>query len=68
MKRIFNYWALFALVLILSLQSCGFKKSFNSKFDKGLVEYSENPINIDVENPRFSWVVSSEDRGQRQNA
>lgn len=33
-----------------------------------LVEYAENPINIDVAQPRFSWVVSSGERNQIQKS
>lgn len=33
-----------------------------------LCEYAENPINIDLEHPRFSWVVSASERGQYQSA
>ena len=32
------------------------------------VEYLENPIAIDVENPRFSWALDHTERGQKQTA
>lgn len=31
-------------------------------------EYLENPLGIDATTPRLSWIVTSEDRGQKQNA
>jgi alpha-L-rhamnosidase len=38
------------------------------KFEKLLVEYAENPVNLDMAHPRFSWIISSEGRGRRQTA
>ena len=37
-------------------------------FEKMLVEYAETPINIDVMQPRFSWIISSPERSQVQTA
>ncbi len=31
-------------------------------------EYQVNPLGIDVSNPRFGWILSSAERGQRQTA
>ena len=31
-------------------------------------EYIENPLGIDVENPRLSWIIESNHRGQKQTA
>jgi alpha-L-rhamnosidase len=31
-------------------------------------EYLQNPLGIDTQNPRFSWQLSSEERGQVQTA
>ena len=31
-------------------------------------EYAENPINVDSTNPRFSWLLESSSRGQKQTA
>lgn len=58
---------LFVLVLIVSI-SCEKINTSKIKFERLLCEYSENPINIDIERPRFSWVVSSLERGQYQSA
>ncbi len=38
------------------------------KFEKMLVEYAENPININSKHPRFSWIVSSSGRDHSQLA
>ena len=37
-------------------------------FTKLLCEYAEEPGNIDVTRPRFSWVVAAPERGQYQTA
>ena len=37
-------------------------------FKKMLVEYAENPINIDQAHPRFSWIISSAKRNHFQTA
>ena len=37
-------------------------------FRKMLVEYAENPINIDKSHPRFSWIVESEGRNKVQTS
>ena len=44
------------------------KSQAHYKFQKLLVEYAENPINIDELHPRFSWVISSDQRNQIQTA
>ncbi|MGV3762204.1 family 78 glycoside hydrolase catalytic domain [Parapedobacter sp.] len=31
-------------------------------------EYRVDPLGIDMQNPRFSWILSSDERGQRQTA
>ncbi len=36
------------------------------KIDYLKCEYSSDPINIDHKNPRFSWIISSKVRGQKQ--
>ncbi len=37
-------------------------------FQKLLVDYAENPICIDNPNPRFSWIIYSEERNKSQSA
>ncbi len=44
------------------------KRISSFKFEKMLVEYAENPININTKHPRFSWIVSSPERNQVQSA
>ncbi len=53
------------LLLILSFAS---SIAGGVGFERLLCEYTENPANIDVARPRFSWVVSSRERGQGQTA
>ncbi|MDB4583596.1 glycoside hydrolase family 78 protein [Draconibacterium sp.] len=48
------------------LQACSIKKQHGLTFDKMLVEYAECPIDLDMANPRFSWIVTSKERGQVQ--
>ena len=37
-------------------------------FRKMLVEYSENPFNIDETHPQFSWIITSDKRNQTQSS
>jgi alpha-L-rhamnosidase len=39
-----------------------------NKVVKLVVEYHENPIGIDVEKPRFSWQILSDETNVTQNA
>jgi len=50
------------------LYACSLNNPSQLKFRKMLVEYAENPINIDELHPRFSWIITSEKRNQRQTA
>lgn len=63
MKAIKYYF----LLLIISF-SCSTPYESKLEFERLLCEYSENPIHIDIHNPRFSWLVSSSERGQFQSA
>jgi alpha-L-rhamnosidase len=56
------------LFLQMVIYSCLQIGDTDLKFLKMLVEYAENPVNIDVSHPRFSWIVSSQTRNQRQTA
>lgn len=56
------------LFLIVFSISCSIFNQSKLKFERLLCEYAENPINIDIAHPRFSWVVSSLERGQLQTA
>ena len=59
--------SLFLILLFLILNfSCTTKPSLI--FEKLLVDYAENPINIDNPNPRFSWIIKSTERNQLQSA
>jgi alpha-L-rhamnosidase len=65
MKRLVFY-----ILIILSFvsQRCSVEQQSTLLFKKLLVEYAESPIAIDIENPRFSWVVVSSERNQQQTA
>jgi alpha-L-rhamnosidase len=59
--------SLFLILLFLILNfSCTTKPSLT--IQKLLVDYAENPINIDNTNPRFSWVIYSGKRNKSQSA
>jgi len=54
------------ILILLSFTSC--KKSPQVIIEKLQCEYATSSINIDTSKPRFSWIISSEINGQRQNA
>ena len=51
----------FSLFILLS--SC-----LKTKLSDLQVEYTETPMGMDVQKPRFSWQMLSKERGQRQTA
>ena len=53
---------------ILFVFNCSIYAAGGLTFEKLLVEYDENPIDIDGAHPRFSWVVLAEKRNQVQTA
>lgn len=59
---------LIMLLIGLFVLNSSFKKQSRFQFRKMLVEYAENPINIDEAHPRFSWIISSAERNQVQSA
>ena len=60
--------SLMILLIGLFLLNSSFEKQSGFQFRKMLVEYAENPINIDEAHPRFSWIISSSERNQVQSA
>jgi alpha-L-rhamnosidase len=64
----FRIFLMIALLGSSVLINCGPNNNFEFKFEKLLVEYAVDPINIDIQHPRFSWVVSSDQRNQQQSA
>ena len=57
---------LFLLFISVVLLNC---ENYNGvEFSKLLCEYRENPINLNMAQPRFSWIMESEQRGQKQVA
>ncbi len=59
---------LYALLFVLTILGCNRPEKDKLVFSKLLVEYAENPINIDLKQPRFSWIIHSEKRNQVQTA
>ncbi len=64
MKRIFHLMVLLGTLLLL--QNCDLSPTQPPTFKKLLCEYAEEPIGLDVTNPRFSWVIEANQRGQKQ--
>jgi alpha-L-rhamnosidase len=58
----------FSFILSLIASGCLKTGKADLRFDRMLVEYAENPINIDMAHPRFSWIISSHGRSRRQSA
>jgi alpha-L-rhamnosidase len=56
------------LCLLILLQKCDFLLTQPLTFKKLLCEYADEPIGLDVTNPRFSWVIEATQRGQKQVA
>ncbi len=54
-----------AIFLFLNMQ-CGQVKTL--QFDRLLCEYAESPIDMDLKQPRVSWVMETTERGQAQSA
>ena len=57
---------LYLFIFILLSSACGEKPQLLITDLK--CEYKVNPLGIDVENPRFSWILQSEQRGVTQQA
>ena len=58
----------YGLAVCLVTLVCAVPGQSDVTFQKLLCEYAGNPINVDVARPRFSWVVTSGERGQCQTA
>lgn len=57
-----------ALLLLLMFFGCLPQKQTNLTFEKMLVEYAVNPMNIDKQYSIFSWIIKSVVRNQRHSA
>ncbi|MCY1719437.1 family 78 glycoside hydrolase catalytic domain [Prolixibacteraceae bacterium Z1-6] len=59
----------FLIVFItLAVVACSVKQQSNLTFERLLVEYAEDPITIDEQHPRFSWIINSSERNKQQTA
>ena len=59
------------LILVSLLSSVNHPQSIsetNLRIEKMKCEYASSPINVDHLKPRFSWIISSNIRGQKQTA
>jgi alpha-L-rhamnosidase len=54
--------------VLFAFWGCSIPEKANLTFSKMLVEYVVNPVNIDNNNPRFSWIIKSSERNQNQSA
>lgn len=66
-KSKYKYLILPVILLALILASCGSQENRKEITDLKC-EYLANPLGIDVENPRLSWRMESEERGAGQTA
>ena len=55
------------LILLFSILFLSCSQQPTLTFQKLFVEYAETPINIDNPNPRFSWIIHSEERNKTQS-
>lgn len=55
-------------LLMLAASGCGQKETIDLCIGNLRTEYRENPLGIDADNPRFSWQMMSDIRGQYQTA
>ena len=62
-KQITTFSLLFAVLACFVFES-----KAGTAIIKLQVEYQTNPIGIDVEQPRFSWQMQSDQRGESQQA
>jgi len=60
--RVIGAWILFSAVIV----SCSKQEVITAVELK--CEYATNPLGIDVTQPRFSWILKSDSRGQMQSA
>jgi len=61
-----RYQFIILILIALVLGACGGNQALNVQ--NMLVEYEENPLGIDVQQPRLSWVIASNQRGVSQSA
>lgn len=63
-----NAIVIFTYILAFVFGGCSFNDQSKLTFSKMLVEYAENPVNIDKKQPRFSWIITSGERDKQQSA
>lgn len=71
MKRISTIILLTSVIIVgiyLPAQGGLFMENSKIKIDKLRTEYHVNPLGIDITNPRLSWIIESDVKGQVQTA
>ena len=70
MVKVFSKCLRIAILLIISMtyQSTSAQSRGSLKAIDLRVEYLENPVGIDITEPRLSWIVTSDERAQNQSA
>ena len=58
----------FSRLLAILFFVCAFNAFAGLSVDRLRCEYLENPLGIDVAQPRLSWILDSSERGQKQTA
>ncbi len=63
-------WRSLAILVISAFlfSHCDAAADYGFSFRRMLVEYSENPVNIDESHPQFSWIIISGKRNQTQSS
>ena len=56
------------LIALLSLMSCSAFAANDAELNSLRCEYHNNPLGIDITEPRLSWISQSEKRGWKQSA
>ena len=62
-SKVFFFWLLFSYMPVFSKQTSNYAKVTGLR-----CEYLINPIGIDSENPRFSWMIADARNGAKQEA
>ena len=57
-----------SVAMVLVFSSCGISMNNSIVVKELRCEYLVNPLGIDVVKPRLSWILESNQRGQKQNA
>ncbi|MCK4825080.1 alpha-L-rhamnosidase N-terminal domain-containing protein, partial [bacterium] len=69
MKNTFRIWSISAVIIcVLLIINTGCTDNKKLIVSDLKCEYTTNPLGVDIQQPRFSWIISSELRGVSQSA